>query len=276
MIYLPRPGSECFSEISKDKCHEMMVRYFENVAEFLKNSSDPEVRFETPAKRYEIPVRPGPVLPAREIPARQGLGKVKGRVQLLTAIANIELQAMELIARHFGEFESLPTETAREMVEVGLEEAIHFQLLRKRLEELGSFFNEEPVHLGLWIAASLTEIPEERIAIVHIHLEGGGIDSSAALLKSLVGAGDAETLKIITRIYQDEIKHVGSGLRWVEKISVGKDAFGIQKNVWEKFGERLKEFYLPVDEPGRTRAGFSREFIAAIRQRRRDFGYLNP
>jgi uncharacterized ferritin-like protein (DUF455 family) len=45
----------------------------------------------------------------------------------------------------------------------------HFNLLEKRLNELGSFFGALPVHNGLWESATVTkENFLSRLAIVHM------------------------------------------------------------------------------------------------------------
>jgi uncharacterized ferritin-like protein (DUF455 family) len=259
-----RPPQEIFSHPDKKLALELAEDYFRR----LQASPSLEGSVFNPAP----PTRPGPLVEIHETRRREKIGKIKGRIQVLTTVANIELQAVELIARALCEFD-VPSVIIPEMCEIALEEITHFRLLENRLRELGSYFNEEPVHLGLWQAASLAENLEERIAIVHIQLEGGGIDSGSVLAESLVGVDDPQTRAIIERIYRDEIKHVGLGLKWLQQMLVGLRMVEFQQIVWDKFGINLREPPVPVDIEGRREAGFEEDHILRIIERRKQFGY---
>ncbi len=53
----------------------------------------------------------------------------------------------------------------------------HFSLLRKRLEELGSYYGAHTVHAGLWESAQQTAHSlSSRLCIIHLVHEARGLD----------------------------------------------------------------------------------------------------
>ncbi|KIO15720.1 hypothetical protein M407DRAFT_58265, partial [Tulasnella calospora MUT 4182] len=113
--------------------------------------------------------RPPPDMPPRDqlnvvqpgkVAKRGKAGSVKSRIAILHALANIEQWAIDLawdmIAR-FGkekvDGEPLPHQFFLDWTKVAEDESKHFSLLRKRLEELGSYYGSHTVHAGLWESA---------------------------------------------------------------------------------------------------------------------------
>lgn len=82
----------------------------------------------------------------------------------------------------------------------------HFSLLRKRLEELGSFYGEHTVHAGLWESAQETASSlSARLAIIHLVHEARGLDVNPATIAKFRAAGDADSVKVLEVIHHDEI-----------------------------------------------------------------------
>ncbi|MBV1692881.1 MAG: ferritin-like domain-containing protein [Hyphomicrobiales bacterium] len=168
-----------------------------------------------------MPDRPGrperPILlPPRQMP-RRTTGGEKGRIALLHSLAHIELNAVDMTWDLVGRFvrEPVPTAFFDNWVQVGLEEAKHFDLLARRLEELGAAYGDHPAHDGLWQAAQATAGDlMARVAVVPLVLEARGLDVTPAMIERLKAAGDEDSAAIIEIIYRDEKRHVAFGARW--------------------------------------------------------------
>ncbi|MEM7775972.1 MAG: ferritin-like domain-containing protein [Pseudomonadota bacterium] len=177
------------------------------------------------SRHAPLPSRPGrpdrPELRApRDMPRRTTQG-ARGRFALLHALAHIELNAVDmtwdLVARYVDARVplSLPLSFFDNWVQVGLEEAKHFDLLRSRLMELGGAYGDLPAHDGLWQAAEGTGNDLlARLAIVPLVLEARGLDVTPGMIKKLHEAGDTPSADILKIIYRDEKRHVAFGAQW--------------------------------------------------------------
>ena len=168
-----------------------------------------------------MPDRPGrPARPELKAPRdmpRRSAGGSKGRIALLHSLAHIELNAVDMTWDLVGRFahEDMPRAFFDNWVQVGLEEAKHFELLARRLVELGSWYGELPAHDGLWQAAQATGHDlTARLAVVPLVLEARGLDVTPATIDGLTAAGDAASAAILEIIYRDEKRHVAFGAKW--------------------------------------------------------------
>jgi len=156
------------------------------------------------------------LLPPRDMPKR-AVGGQSGRIALLHSLAHIELNAVDLTWDLVGRFAGHPVPRSfyDDWVRVGLEEAKHFSLLRKRLADLGSFYGALPAHHGLWEAAESTGNDlTARLAVIPLVLEARGLDISPNMIVKARKTGDAETADILEIIYRDEKRHVAFGAKW--------------------------------------------------------------
>ncbi|MGH6634259.1 MAG: ferritin-like domain-containing protein, partial [Sphingopyxis sp.] len=161
------------------------------------------------------PAAPELLAPNR-MPRRGKGGSERGRIALLHALAHIEFVAIDLavdlIGRFGGEF---PREFVDDWIGVAADEAMHFALLDRRLRQLGSHYGALPAHAGLWEAAQVTaDDALARLAIVPMVLEARGLDVTPATIDRFQSVGDETSAKILSRIYNDEIRHVGAGTVW--------------------------------------------------------------
>lgn len=168
-----------------------------------------------------LPQRPGrppkPELRApRDMPKRSAHGE-RGRFALLHSLAHIELNAIDmtwdLVARFIGA--QVPNSFFDNWVQVGLEEAKHFDLLRRRLVDFGGSYGDLPAHDGLWQAAEATGGDLlARLAVVPLVLEARGLDVTPSMIDKLRAAGDEPSARIVEIIYRDEKRHVAFGAKW--------------------------------------------------------------
>ena len=155
------------------------------------------------------------------MPKRRAFGSPAGRIALLHALAHIELNAIDLgwdIVARFSS-EALPRAFFDDWVGVASEEAVHFELLARRLGDFGARYGDLPAHDGLWEAAAATaDDLLARLAVVPLVLEARGLDVTPEMAARLERVGDPESAALLRRIYRDEIGHVAAGVRWFDRL----------------------------------------------------------
>ena len=237
---------------------ELKVQLSREVAEAWRRGLIADVGTGAPPARPARPEQP-PLMAPRHVPRRRISAGPRGRIALLHALAHIELNAIDLawdlIARFAGP--ELPRAFADDWVKVAEEEAKHFGLLSRRLQELGARYGDLPAHDGLWQAATATAHDLlARLAVVPLVLEARGLDVTPAMIAKLKAAGDEASAGILETIYQDEIGHVAIGRRWFEWLCETRGltpARAWQDQVRRHFRGAVKP---PFNEAARAAAGF--------------------
>ncbi len=172
----------------------------------------------TPPSQPARPAKPELLRPG-QMPKRSS--GPKGRIALVHSLVHIEFNAIDLawdIIARFGA-EDLPEAFFDDWVDVAAEEAMHFDLLRKRLAQWGVNYGDMPGHNGLWEAAEITaDDLVARLALIPMTLEARGLDTTVQGAAKLRQNDDAETAGILGVIYTDEIKHLAVGVRWFEYL----------------------------------------------------------
>ena len=206
------------------------------------------------------------LLPPGRMPKRGKFGSERARIALWHSLAHIEFVAIDLALDMAGRFGAqMGREFVDDFLAVAADEAMHFALLARKLEQLGSHYGALPAHAGLWEAAYVTRHDvAARLAVVPMVLEARGLDVTPATLERVTAAGDAGGTKILTRILDDEIRHVGLGtkhfLRCAEIAQEAPESFW-QNLVKRHFRGVVKP---PFNDSARLAAGLSRGFYAEI------------
>lgn len=218
-----------------------------------------------------MPDRPGrpadpQLLPPREMPRRSTQGE-KGRIALLHSLAHIELNAVDMTWDLVGRFigAAMPRAFFDDWVQVGLEEACHFELVSTRLGELGACYGDMPAHDGLWQAAQATgHSLIARLAVVPLVLEARGLDVSPAMIANLEAAGDQASAAVLGVIYRDEKRHVAFGAKWF-RFLCERDGLPpeptFQRLVRENFRGPVKP---PFNDKARSEAGLTPGFYKPL------------
>lgn len=221
-----------------------------------------------PPDRPRRPARPALVPPAM-LPRRRP-GSPEGRIALLHAVAHIEFNAIDLaadmalrfapqIAREGLDWRAFVADWAR----IAAEEALHFSMIAARLGELGSFYGALPAHDGLWQAAATTSDDAlARLAIAPLVLEARGLDVTPGMIEKFEKTGDEASVAVLARIYDDEIGHVATGLRWFEAVCAARrlaPEAAFRALVDARFTGGLKP---PFNHEGRSRAGLKQSYYA--------------
>lgn len=202
----------------------------------------------------------------RDMPRRGKGGSEKGRIALWHALAHIEFVAIDLALDMVGRFgDSMGQVFVSDFLSVAADEAMHFALLERKLDSLGSFYGALPAHDGLWSAAQETvHDVAARLAIVPMVLEARGLDVTPATLERVRAQGDENGAKILKRILDDEIRHVAFGSKHFRKICAarGQNPPETWRNLVKMhFSGGLKP---PFNDSARSAAGLSRDFYAGI------------
>ncbi|MGP1282890.1 MAG: ferritin-like domain-containing protein [Parasphingopyxis sp.] len=204
--------------------------------------------------------------PPSEMPRRGRGGSERARIAMLHALAHIEFVAIDLAFDLIGRFgKAFPREFVDDWMRVGAEEAMHFALLDRRLRDLGSRYGALPAHDGLWESAETTaHDASARLAIVPMVLEARGLDVTPPTIARFEKAGDMRSARILGRIMNDEIRHVGFGVKWFEFVCASGNVAPQQQwrsLVGRYFGGRLKP---PFNDSARRQAGLTRDFYLSL------------
>jgi len=209
------------------------------------------------------PDRPELVDPAKV--RRRRLGSETGRAALVHAITHIEFNAINLALDAVFRFRDMPRQFYLDWMSVAADEARHFQLLSKRLQEMGFNYGDFPAHNGLWEMAQRTaDDCLKRMALVPRVLEARGLDVTPGMIERLKSIGDDETVRILRIILEEEVRHVGIGSHWFHACC---DQRGLEPE--STFLGLLKEHFSgslrgPFNIPARMQAGFTQREMDAI------------
>jgi uncharacterized ferritin-like protein (DUF455 family) len=252
-----------------------------------------------PASDAAFPVPPlKPARPAHltVVPAKDLLKPQKGsephavlfnRMRLIHSLAHIESYAIDLswdILVRFAtesdrgiestEWVALPKEFYEDWLRIACEEARHFSIWNRRLEEFGYHYGSLPVHDGLWQSAGDTSSSLlARLAIVHCVHEARGLDQSPKMMQQLVSFGDKASMQLLEIIEKDELTHVASGLRWFKHLCahhrVSAEAAEKPLDAIPTFHDIVRKNFRgsllpPFNTPARTQCGFTEEWYLPL------------
>lgn len=150
----------------------------------------------------------------RDLPQRKPASR-EGRAVLFHALTHIEFNAINLALDAVYRFRSMPRDYVDNWLQVADEEALHFELLSKHLQDLDCHYGDYPGHNGLWEMAMKTDHDVlARMALVPRCLEARGLDVNPGIQAKLLKVGDEEGVGLLEIIMRDEIGHVAIGNRW--------------------------------------------------------------
>ena len=206
------------------------------------------------------------LLPPAQMPKRRKGGSERGRIALWHALAHIEFVAIDLALDMAGRFGAeMGEDFVNDFLAVAADEAMHFALLARKLENLGSHYGALPAHAGLWEAAHATRGDvAARLAVVPMVLEARGLDVTPATLERVAASGDDNGARILKRILDDEIRHVGFGTKHFLAcaLSRGREP----ESYWQELVKSHFRGFVrpPFNDSARLAAGLSRGFYATI------------
>ena len=224
------------------------------------------------------PARPELVHPA-QVP-RRAPSTLEGRAALVHSICHIEFNAINLALDAVWRFDGMPDQFYLDWAQVAREEACHFTLLRDHLRAMDVAtdvngqaaprwdYGDFPAHDGLWEMCDKTAHDVvARMALVPRTLEARGLDATPQIQAKLrqVNTPDAlRAVEILDIILRDEVGHVANGNRWYAWLCArdALDPIAHYAVLTELY--KAPKLRPPFNLDARSRAGFSREEIAAL------------
>lgn len=203
---------------------------------------------------------------ASSFPKVNRMGETAERGKMLHFLANHELLATELMALALLKFPNAPEEFRQGVYETMREEQAHTLMYMRRMKECGMEFGELPVNDYFWRMVAPMECPMDFVSSLSLVFEQANLDYSLHYGKLFREAGDAGTAAVLDKIYQDEIGHVGHGLKWFRKW---KDE-GLTD--WAAFKKQMHfpmtlaraKGMAPYDRSGRELAGIDAEWVDSL------------
>ena len=211
------------------------------------------------------PPKPALVAPTRV--AKRSVNTDQGKQALVHAICHIEFNAINLAWDAVYRFRDMPDDFYTDWLKVADEEAYHFSLLRRRLQEMACDYGDFDAHNGLWEMACKTDHDVlVRMALVPRVLEARGLDVTPGMIQRLRSSGDLRTVALLEIILRDEIGHVAIGSRWFKYCCQQRDLDTIQ--VFESLLQEYMKGYIkgPFFEKARLEAGFSGEELMMLKR----------
>ena len=216
----------------------------------------------------DVPARPDrPELrPPNAMPRRGRGGSERGRAALIHALCHIEFVAIDLALDAAGRFGAdRGAQFVSDWIGVAADEAMHFSLLSRRLITLGSNYGAMPAHDGLWDAARDTAHDvAARLAVVPMVLEARALDVTPVMIERFAAAGDMRTTRILQRILDDEVRHVGIGTKHFSAVCI--ERWDSPPAMWKILVARHFKGAVkpPFNDSARRSAGLSYEFMEGV------------
>jgi uncharacterized ferritin-like protein (DUF455 family) len=222
-----------------------------------------------PAARPGAPGRPAElrVMPARavRVPPVAGMRDPHQRARILHALANHELQAVELFAWALLAFPEAPARFRRGLAAILGEEQRHMRLYMDRLAALGHRMGDFPVTAHFWNHLGQFSSPLHFVCVMGLTFENANLDFAQEYAAAARAAGDPDTAAALDQVHREEIRHVRFAWRWLRRWQ------GDGRSPWRAY---LDSVAAPLG-PGRARghelcrasrraAGLDDEFIAGL------------
>ncbi len=200
-----------------------------------------------------------------DFPGLRRLEQERERGRLLHFFANHELLATELMALVLLRFPDAPAAFRRGVLRTLQDEQEHTRLYLARMRACGVTFGEQPVSGYFWRCVAVMENPLDYVAGLSLTFEQANLDFARHFAQGFATVGDAETARLLDRIYRDEIGHVAYGLKWFRRWK------NPGESDWEAFCRQLKFPLSPqrakgvtLNVAGRRAAGLDPAFIAEL------------
>ncbi|MDX1681080.1 MAG: DUF455 family protein [Akkermansiaceae bacterium] len=236
--------------------------------------SPAEVDDSAPGKALATPEGPGRPPELRvvadgvraDFPSENRLDQDRERGRMFHFLANHELLAAELMALVLLKFPDAPREYRAGVYEAMREEQMHTLMYLRRMRECGIEFGELPVNDYFWRLVSPMASPMEFVTRLNLTFEQANLDFSKHYAKLFRQVGDKASAKVLEKIYQDEIGHVGHGVKWFRqwKEQGSSDWEAFQTYMEFPFAAAKAKGMAPFNAEGRRLAGLDEDFIARL------------
>ena len=223
---------------------------------------------ELPSLRLTAPGRPANLAIAdsrrAKVPPIVGMRDPAQRARILHALANHELQAIELFAWALLAFPDAPLPFRRGLVAILADEQRHLALYCDRLAAHGAAFGDHLVTAHFWNKLDHLGTPLAFVCAMGLTFENANLDFAGEYAAAARACGDTATADVLEQVHTDEIAHVHFGYVWLRRLSNDEDTWrAYNANVQFPLGPRRARG-ATFDREARRRAGFDDAFIDAL------------
>ena len=203
---------------------------------------------------------------------------------LLHFFANHELLAVELMALALLKFPDAPDSFRKGILRTLQEEQNHTLWYLERMKDCGLKFGDYHLSPMIWSHISSMESPLDYVSRLSLTFEQANLDYAKHYSQVLARAGDQKSADLLSKIYRDEIAHVGYGLKWLRrwKQKAQSDWDAWHKQLHFPLSPIRAKGLAPYNEEGRRKAGMDEHFIASVKRyqasrgRSPDLYWFNP
>ena len=192
----------------------------------------------------------------------------EGLAALLHAVTHIEFNAINLALDAIWRFGGMPDTYYLDWLQVAVEEAQHFSLLRAHLQTMGYDYGDFPAHTGLWdMTAKTSDDVLARMALVPRTLEARGLDATPpmqAKLRKVATPHALRAVEILDTILRDEIGHVAIGNHWYRTLCAQRGLEPIATYALLATQYRAPRIRGPLNLEARRHAGFDAAELALL------------
>lgn len=218
--------------------------------------------------RIAAPGRPGSLAivagRSTRVPPVAGMRDPSQRARILHALANHELQAIELFAWALLAYPDTPLAFRRGLVAILADEQRHLALYCERLAAHGAQFGDHPVTGHFWNKLDHLTTPLEFVCAMGLTFENANLDFAGDYAAAARACGDEATAAALDRVHADEIAHVHFGWVWLRRFAGDVDPWrAYLANVRFPLGPKRARG-ARFDREARVRAGMDDAFIARL------------
>ncbi len=220
------------------------------------------LRLSSPGRPPGLEIAPAGAV---KVPPVEGMADPAQRARILHALANHELQAVELFAWALLAFPQAPPELRRGLARVLADEQRHTRMYAARSEALGQPFGTLPVTGYFWGKVDSIRSPREFVCAMSLTFENANLDHTVDYAEAARRAGDETTAAVVDRVHRDEIEHVHFGWTWLGRFKEEGES------MWDAFRRSLDWPLRPAKargarfhRSGREAAGLDPEFIRLL------------
>ncbi len=221
-----------------------------------------------PALRLGAPGRPRglTIASARtvRVPPAAGMRDPAQRARILHALANHELQAVELFAWALLAFPDAPRLFRRGLCAILGDEQRHFRLYETRLQAHGHRFGDFAVTGHFWNHLGQLSSPLAFACIMGLTFENANLDFAQDYARAARAAGDPDTAAVLDQVHKDEIRHVRFAWRWLEKWRGPSPAWDVYRATMSPPLGPARARGRDLCADSRRAAGLTPDFIARL------------
>ena len=240
----------------------------DRLADKLAQVEDVDVADDGEPLRIAAPGRPPElaIVPGRRarVPPIAGMKDPAQRARILHALANHELQAIELFAWALLAFPAAPAAYRRGLVAILGDEQRHLALYIERLAAHATRFGDHPVTGHFWNKLDHFTSPLEFACAMGLTFENANLDLAGDYAEAARAAGDDATAAALERVHADEIRHVHFAWVWLRRLAGDVDP-------WRAYLANVRFPLGPArargprfDRDARRRAGLDEAFVDAL------------